>query len=99
MPGNTLRPSLEDQLGAGSIISQLRGNKSPEARAAEALFYSVDDALHDTLRSCSSGKEQIGKGYPEDVAYASKLDVSQSVPRLVGNAYVHASDEAGGERC
>jgi len=59
----------------------------------------VDDALHDTLRSCSSGKEQIGKGYPEDVAYASKLDVSQSVPRLVGNAYVHASDEAGGERC
>jgi len=94
LPDDTLRPALEDQIGAGAIISRLHGNKSPEARAAEATFHSAEETLHDTLRSCSSGKELIEKGYPEDVAYASELDVSQSVPGLLGNAYINKKKES-----
>jgi 2-phosphosulfolactate phosphatase len=86
---DSLRPALEDQIGAGGIISKLRGSKSSEARAAEALFRSIEDTLCDTVRSCSSGKELIEKGYAEDVECASQLDVSQSVPQLLGNAYIN----------
>lgn len=87
---HSLRPALEDQLGAGAIVDALSGSRSPEAEAAAAVFVSVDDTL-DTLRRCSSGKELIAKGYPDDVAYASEVDVSRSVPLLTDGAYTAAS--------
>ena len=80
-------PALEDQIGAGAIISRLQGSKSPEARAAEALFHGAEDTLHDTLRSCSSGKELIEKGYEADVEFAARLDVSHSIPVMSQTAY------------
>lgn len=86
-PDKTLRPSLEDQLGAGAIIHHLRGSKSTEAQAAETLFLHFRADLLATLRACGSGKELIGRGFAEDVDLAAALDVSTSAPLLHDGAY------------
>jgi 2-phosphosulfolactate phosphatase len=81
---SSLRPSIEDLLGAGAVISALRGRRSPEACAATAVFESFRSRLHDALRACSSGKELIERGFDADVDVAAELDTSSSVARLVG---------------
>lgn len=83
----SLRPSLEDMLGAGAIISQLQGKQSPEAEAAEAVFRQMKDSLTTALRGCSSGKELVGRGRAPDVDLAAMLNVSEAVPILIDNAY------------
>ncbi|HET6845513.1 MAG TPA: 2-phosphosulfolactate phosphatase, partial [Anaerolineales bacterium] len=55
----SLRPAFEDLVGAGAIISQLRGRLSPEARAALAAFEAAKPQLAELLDQCSSGKELI----------------------------------------
>ncbi len=83
----TLRPALEDWLGAGAIIHYLQGDKSPEATSAEIAFLHYKDKLLETLQSIGSGIELIDKGYPQDVLLASQLNVSTAVPRLITRAY------------
>lgn len=84
----SLRPAIEDLVGAGAIVHYLGGRKSPEAAIAEAAFLSTRESLPSVLRECSSGKELIGKGFPEDVELAVELDASECVPALVQSAYV-----------
>jgi len=86
----SLRPSLEDWLGAGAVLSQLPGAHSPEASAAVALFERCRGALPDTLRQCASGRELVARGQMNDVMLAADLDVSTCAPRLVGAAFVSA---------
>lgn len=88
----SLRPSLEDLLGAGAILSHLSGSFSPEASAAVAAFTDAQPELLTTLQRCGSGKELIGRGFAEDVLLASQLNVSAAVPRLSQGAYSHFSD-------
>lgn len=83
----TLRPSLEDWLGAGAIISTLSGSLSPEARSAAASFSALAAELASTLEECASGKELIERGFAEDVALAAALNVSEAVPLLVEGAF------------
>ncbi len=83
----SLRPSFEDLVGAGAIISYLAGAKSPEATAAEAAFRAVEPRLGDVLRQCGSGKELIAQGFANDVILASELNVSECVPTLIDSAY------------
>lgn len=85
--GESLRPSLEDQIGAGAIISYLTGSKSPEAQGTEAIFKHSASQLHQVLSDCSSGRELIEKGFPEDVRLAAELNISNSVPVLQEKAY------------
>lgn len=84
----SLRPAIEDLVGAGAIVHYLGGRKSPEAAIAESTFLSIRESLPSVLRECSSGKELIGKGFPEDVELAVELDASECVPALVQSAYV-----------
>lgn len=86
-PEALLRPSVEDLLGAGAILSYLGGNRSPEAELAVASFHHAQNKLLATLQACGSGKELIGKGFPEDVVLASQLNVSTAQPLLVDGAY------------
>jgi len=85
---HSLRPSFEDFIGAGAIISYLTGKLSPEAVSALAAFREVKPMIGEYLRQCSSGKELIERGFPEDVALASELNVSDSVPTLTDDVYV-----------
>jgi 2-phosphosulfolactate phosphatase len=85
----TLRPSLEDMLGAGAILHALDSLKmSPEASAAVAVFRQSCDELERTLLECSSGRELTLKGFSDDVGWASQLNVSRAAPRLRDGAYV-----------
>jgi 2-phosphosulfolactate phosphatase len=79
----TLRPALEDLLGAGAIGAMLRGTRSPEAAAAIAAFESVSNGLLDVLLSCSSGRELVERGFAEDVRLAAEIDADTVAPELV----------------
>lgn len=86
-PEALLRPSAEDLLGAGAILSYLPGHRSPEAELAVASFQHAQADLLGTLQKCGSGKELIGKGFGEDVVLASQLNVSEARPLLVEGAF------------
>ena len=84
----SLRPALEDWIGAGAIISQLRGNLSPEAGVALAAFRNAQSAIERLLQQSSSGKELIERGFEKNIALASALNVSECVPLFVDGAYI-----------
>lgn len=84
----TLRPCLEDLLGAGAIISYLHGTVSPEAMAAVSAFESASEEIYKRLKCCSSGKEKLERAEETDVELAAQLNVSSCVPVLCRDAYV-----------
>ena len=83
----SLRPAFEDFVGAGAIISHLRGSISPEAASAQAAFLGLQNELFSGLLNCTSGKELTEMGYFEDVCLAAKLDVDDCAPVLLEGAY------------
>ena len=86
-PDKSLRPSLEDWLGAGAIISHLSGTWSPEARAAVAAFEAHQASLLETLMTIPSGEELIDWGYAEDVEIAAQYNTSPIAPHFRPPAY------------
>lgn len=86
-PDGTLRPSLEDLLGAGAVLANLGGDLSPEARSAVAAWDDAKDTVADALVWCASGRELVERGFRHDVAYASAYGVSDVVPVLVDGAF------------
>jgi 2-phosphosulfolactate phosphatase len=84
----SLRPALEDWLGAGAVLRWLPGSRSPEAEAAVALFESHRDRLVAALASCGSGRELERRGHVRDKFLAADLNVSTCVPRFDGTAFV-----------
>ncbi|MFI9642692.1 2-phosphosulfolactate phosphatase [Micromonospora sp. NPDC051925] len=83
-PDGTLRPSVEDQLGAASVldaISGVPGGLSVEAAMALAALASTPD-VPAAVRGCVSGRELIEGGFAGDVEVAVQLDVSDVVPVL-----------------
>jgi 2-phosphosulfolactate phosphatase len=87
-PDGSLRPSIEDWIGAGAVLSALPGRPSPEAQLAIAAFESLGKLCGPVLVGSSSGKELIGRGFREDVALAAALDVSTTAPILQDAAFV-----------
>ena len=75
-------------VGAGAIISYLKGSKSSESEVAEMVFNQYSNKLSDIIRGCSSGQELIERGFPEDIDYAIKLNSSETVPLLKDKAFV-----------
>jgi 2-phosphosulfolactate phosphatase len=88
----SLRPAIEDLLGAGAIISFLKGGISPESRIALATFTSHVGSIRRLLRLCCSGKELADMGYASDIDLIAELDVSDSVPVYRGGAYGRPGD-------
>ncbi|KAB8145013.1 hypothetical protein F8S13_04035 [Chloroflexia bacterium SDU3-3] len=86
-PDGSLRPGVEDQIGAGAIIHHMRGEKSPEAQVAEAAFLAARDRLAELLLQCASGRELAEKGFAPDVALAAELGCSAAAPVLRGGGY------------
>jgi 2-phosphosulfolactate phosphatase len=91
---DSLRPALEDLLGAGAVVAGLVdagvGGLSPEARAAAAAYRDATPTLAAVLRDCSGGRELAAAGFAEDVEVAAELDTSDLVPLLAGDAFVTA---------
>ncbi|MFD9030036.1 2-phosphosulfolactate phosphatase [Streptomyces sp. NPDC059567] len=92
-PDGSLRPALEDLLGAGGVLSALCALGSyaltPEARAAATLWEATEDPVAE-LHRCASGRELYEYGYPQDVAVAAEVDTSETVPVLTDGAFLEA---------
>jgi 2-phosphosulfolactate phosphatase len=88
----SLRPAIEDWLGAGAIIQHLKGSLSPEAQLAREAFRNVAGDIHTVIAGCSSGKELITDGFAEDVALACDIDADLCAPLL--SSEVMASGES-----
>ena len=93
-PDQTLRPALEDLLGAGAIVEALAAggaaSLSPEAEAVRAVHRATGD-IRSTLRDCASGRELVARGYAEDVDIAAESDQSAVVPVRRGGAFAPAA--------
>lgn len=99
--GNTsLRPALEDMIGAGAVVSYLEADRSPEAQAAVAVFDWARVDLLKSLKRCASGVELIEKGLEPDVELAAELNHSRAVPVLQGDFYsdVRSNEDASDHR-
>ena len=86
-PDSSLRPALEDLLGAGAILDGLIGRLTPDAEAARAAYRGMKNRLEDAIRTCASGQELTQAGYAEDITYALAMNVSRAVPMLIDGAY------------
>ena len=86
-PDGSLRPAIEDLLGAGAIIHHLDMPCSPEAQVARDAFRSASDDLASMMRASVSGRELAGWGYGDDVEVALEVDVSDCAPLLSQGAY------------
>lgn len=89
--GDSLRPCLEDHLGAGAVHSALAGlgysdEMSPEASAAADLFDVVRPRLVQSMRECVGARELEAMGFRSDVDVAASLNVSRVVPVLTDGA-------------
>lgn len=96
---DSLRPALEDHLGAGAILSNLRAlgcepSMSPESVDAATLFDAARPVLTEQLHGCASGRELASMGFEADVAVAAELDVCAVVPVLVDGAFGSAERAA-----
>jgi 2-phosphosulfolactate phosphatase len=84
----SLRPCLEDLIGAGAVLAELPGTLSPEAESAVATFSHFRGNLMETLFGCASGQELVQRGFALDVELASEYAVSLTAPRLVNDRFV-----------
>jgi 2-phosphosulfolactate phosphatase len=84
---NTLRPCLEDLIGAGAVLAELAGTLSPEAELAASSFARFRRTLRDALSRCGSGKELIQGGFTPDVELAAEYAVSSAAPVLAGDRF------------
>ncbi|MGW6389242.1 2-phosphosulfolactate phosphatase [Streptomyces sp. NPDC055103] len=91
-PDGSLRPALEDLLGAGAVLAALKGPGvlTPEAAAAATLWAATEDPVA-ALHGCDSGRELYEYGFPQDVAVAAEIDSSTTVPVLVDGAFQEAA--------
>jgi 2-phosphosulfolactate phosphatase len=85
---DTLRPAIEDYIGAGAILSYLKGEKSPEAEVCMGAFYHAEPKLDELIWDCGSGRELREKGFGADVKHCSQLNTYQTVPVLRNNHFV-----------
>ena len=85
---DSLRPCLEDWIGAGAVLSMLSGSRSPEADLAVAAFERFRGDLAGALSHCGSGQELIEHGFVCDIELASEYAVSSAVPMLAGDRFV-----------
>ncbi|GAA4463592.1 2-phosphosulfolactate phosphatase [Phytohabitans houttuyneae] len=83
-PDGTLRPCVEDLLGAASVLDGLAeatGGLSVEAAVALSALSGVPD-VPAAIRLCASGRELSGSGFGGDVEIAVEVGASDVVPVL-----------------
>ena len=88
-PDETLRPALEDALGAGAIAAALarRGAVLSAEAAALADLHGATRDLGAAVRDCASGRELVARNLAGDIEIAAQSDASGIVPVLRGGAF------------
>ncbi len=73
----SLRPAVEDFIGAGAIISLLQAlSPSPEAAVAALSYESSKNNIREIILTCVSGRELAERYYVEDVEIALEINAS-----------------------
>jgi 2-phosphosulfolactate phosphatase len=91
-PDGTLRPCVEDLLGAAMLLdglSHVAGGLSVEAAITLAALAAVSDPVA-AIRGCVSGRELVARRFGADVEVAAEVDSSSTVPALMNGAFVNA---------
>ncbi len=83
----SLRPAIEDWLGAGAIIHYLEGPCSPEAQIAKDAWRISEENGPELVRSSRSGMELLTGGFSCDLDLAVAINISRTVPILMEGAY------------
>ena len=86
-PDGSLRPALEDLLGAGAILHHMGLPCGPEAQVARDAWRSAGPDLGRLVRASRSGMELAERGHAGDVELAVMQAVSTCVPLLQGGAF------------
>lgn len=86
-PDGSLRPAIEDLLGAGAIIHYLDMPCSAEAQMAVNAYRMSRDAVAALIRNSVSGRELTDGGFPDDVEIAVQQNVSACAPVLRDGRY------------
>jgi 2-phosphosulfolactate phosphatase len=90
-PDGSLRPSLEDGLGAGAVIAAFASTMDPPSLSPEAAWlragYLGTPDVAAAVRESASGRELIRSGFADDVDIAVDLDASTVVPVLTDGAF------------
>lgn len=89
-PDGSLRPAIEDLLGAGAIIQDMPARLSPDAEAARAAFRALRGRLPNVIRESQSGRELIEAGFAGDVEIAVQMNASRTAPFLHRDGYSSA---------
>lgn len=90
-PDGSLRPSLEDYLGAGAVIAALDGSRSPEAALAADAWRGGAARARQLISSSASGKEATARGWGRDLEFALATDASNCIP-VLRDGFVDAQD-------
>ncbi|HLJ47643.1 MAG TPA: 2-phosphosulfolactate phosphatase [Bryobacteraceae bacterium] len=88
----SLRPAIEDWIGAGAVLSCLTGRRSPEADIAVTCFENFEHRLADMLTRSCSGKELAERGFLRDVELAAGYNCSSAVPILRSDRFTNCGD-------
>ncbi|MGV2940256.1 2-phosphosulfolactate phosphatase [Mesobacillus sp. LC4] len=88
-----LRPSVEDYLGAGAILSGLGGSKSPEAEVCAGAFMVSVNRLKELVWDSGSGRELRERGYEDDVKYCCQLNVTGTVPIMKDGRFIEGNED------
>lgn len=83
----SLRPAWEDLVGAGAVINELDGERSPESAVAEMAYLSVIGELTVRMKKTVSGRELSERGFEEDVLLACDEKTDRYAPKLVEGAF------------
>ena len=83
----TLRPAVEDLLGAGALVSALEGGPSAEAAVAASAYKASKNELSSIVRASTSGRELIERGFATDVEIALEVGRSSCAPKLNQGVY------------
>jgi 2-phosphosulfolactate phosphatase len=90
-PDGTLRPCVEDLLGAAVILDGLSdapGRLSVEAAVTLAALAALPDPIA-AIRGCVSGRELVARGFGADLDVAVALNASTTVPMIVHGAFIN----------
>jgi 2-phosphosulfolactate phosphatase len=93
-PDGSLRPALEDLVGAGAVLAALSAkteDMSPEAAAARATVSGLGPSVVEAVRSCVSARELIVAGFGDDVEIALALDDSDAIPVMTDGCFRSAA--------
>lgn len=92
-PDETLRPGVEDLLGAAAVLDGLTdapAGFSVEAAVALGTYASLPN-IPAAIRGSVSGRELIERGFREDVEIAVQAGASETVPVLSSGVFAPAA--------